>query len=156
MPEIRPIEAGDYDQWKTLFAGYCDFYHEPCDAQKCEVVWAWLTDPSHMLTGLVAEDDEGRLAGLAHYHAWPISLFGSDVCYLSDLFVDPTARQHGTGKALYEHLLNLSKENGWSALTLLTQKDNQTARKLYDRYGESTDFRFYLTPTQTDKASVGS
>lgn len=146
--QVRALSENDFDQWKPLFEGYCDFYEHPADERKVMTQWHWLQDPHNMLQGLVACDNEGRLLGLAHYHAWPVSIFGSEACYLSDLFVDPAQRGKGIGKSVYEHLLQLCKENGWPALTLLTQVGNRTARSLYDQYAEASDFRFYITPVE--------
>lgn len=143
--QIRELSKGDFEQWQVLFKGYCDFYESPADEEKVMVQWNWLHDEANMLQGLVAIDENGNLAGLAHYHGWPLSISGKEVCYLSDLFVSPTHRGKGVGKQLYVHLMDLCKEKGWPALTLLTQDGNATARSLYDQYAKASDFRFYIT-----------
>lgn len=144
--QIRALQADDFQRWKGLFAGYCDFYQLPADEQKISTMWGWLNDPLNMLEGVVACDETGQIVGLAHFHGWPQSLLGTEVCYLSDLYVDPESRVGGVGKALYRYMLALCKQRGWSALTLLTHKDNRVARGLYDQFGEASDFRFYETP----------
>lgn len=142
---VRALQKDDFDQWKVLFEGYCDFYEHPADLEKVNTEWNWLHDESNMLQGLVACDSAGNVVGFAHYHAWPISIFGSEVCYLSDLFTDPTCRQQGVAKTLYEYLIALCKENGWPALTLLTQQGNTIAQGLYNQHGAASDFRFYIS-----------
>ncbi len=144
---IRPLTTDDYAQWAPLFEGYCGFYHQDCDDQKKALMWGWLQDPAHMLTGVVAVDEHGTLLGLAHYHQWPISIFGCNSCYLSDLYVNPAARGQGIGKVLYEWLIEECRQRGWPVMTLLTQDGNTVARGLYDQYGERSDFGFYITPT---------
>ncbi|GAA6151405.1 GNAT family N-acetyltransferase [Pseudoteredinibacter isoporae] len=144
--QVRALSKDDFDQWKALFKGYCDFYDSPADQEKVMTEWNWLHDETNMLQGLVACDEHGDLAGLAHYHAWPLSIYGKEVCYLSDLFVSTSFRGKGVGKTLYQYLMAVCKEQGWPALTLLTQDGNSTARSLYDQYAEASDFRFYITP----------
>ena len=72
-------------------------------------MWDWLQDTEHMLTGLVIEDRNGYIQGLAHYHAWPVSIYGCDVCYLSDLYVNSEVRGQKLGKVLYEYILEECK-----------------------------------------------
>lgn len=146
--KIRPIAREDFAQWKPLFEGYCEFYHEATTEGKNQTAWNALHNPDHVLTGIVAEDSEGNIQGIAHYHAWLIPLYGCDICYLSDLFVNPEARGNKAGKRLYEYLLQECKQKGWPALVLLTQDENTTARSLYDQYGERSDFGFYITPVE--------
>ncbi|NIB41662.1 GNAT family N-acetyltransferase [Pseudomaricurvus alkylphenolicus] len=147
---IRSLTANDYAQWAPLFEGYCAFYEQDCDTQKKETMWGWLQDPEHMLEGVVAEDENGNLLGLAHFHEWPISIYGCNSCYLSDLFVSPAARGKSVGETLYRWLMGESAERGWPVLTLLTQDGNRVARGLYDKYGEKSEFGFYITPTVAD------
>ncbi|MCP4597756.1 GNAT family N-acetyltransferase [Neptuniibacter sp.] len=143
---IRPLASEDFNQWKVLFEGYCDFYEHPADETKVLTEWNWLHDEKNMLKGLVACDAVGNIMAFAHYHAWPISIFGSEVCYLSDLYTLPSYRKKGAAKALYNHLIDLCKENSWPALTLLTQENNTTAQSLYNQFGEASDFKFYISP----------
>lgn len=141
--EIRSLEADDHSGWQAMFEGYCEFYKVPVSAEKSGAVWAWLQDPEHMFEGIVAIED-GHIIGLAHFHGWPDSLDGKNICYLSDLFVDPEQRGRKIGKVLFEEVMKISKKNGWSGLSLLTHKTNKIGQNLYDQYGEATDFLFYV------------
>lgn len=109
MAEIRPVEKADREGWQQMFEGYCVFYEVPVGAAKSEAVFSWLLDPNHMMQGLVALDG-GKVVGLAHFHGWPDTLDGGNMCYLSDLFVDPEARGRDIGKALFEDVLEVSKK----------------------------------------------
>jgi GNAT superfamily N-acetyltransferase len=143
---IRPMRAGDREQWQPLFLGYCRFYDRSCDESKQQTVWRWLMDPEHVLQGLVAEDEEGVLLGLAHFQPWPNTLSGADVCYLGDLFVSPDRRRKQIGKQLYLAVFDECRRRGWGSLRLLTQKSNQVGQELYDQFGEASDFLFYVSP----------
>lgn len=141
--EIRDVREDDWPGWQEMFEGYCCFYEVPVEEQKSALVFSWLLDPEHMFRGLVAMDDAG-IIGLAHYHGWPDTLGGGTMCYLSDLFVDTERRGEDIGKRIFEEVLRRSKENGWSALSLLTHKTNTIGQNLYNQYGHATDFLFYV------------
>ena len=103
-------------------------------------------DAGHPLRSIVAVDAGDTLVGLAHYQAWPSTLAGTDVCYLSDLFVTPAGRGRRIGKALYLEVFEECRRHGWPALELLTQRSNRVGQALYDQYGSATDFLFYVSP----------
>ncbi len=146
--EFTLLKRDDYKAWRKLFTGYCEFYHESADEEKLAAVWGWIFNDEHQLLCTVARNEEGKMMGIAQYHRWPIPLFGTDIAYLSDLFVDPTYRGKGVGHALYQYVLGWAKEKGLPILSLLTSESNYKARALYDLYGEASEFRFYLTPTE--------
>ncbi len=70
-------------------------------------------------------------------------LDGSKGLYLDDLFVVPDARGAGAGTALLEELRTIAKDRGLSVVRWITAKDNQEARKLYDRVAEKTKWVTY-------------
>lgn len=77
-----------------------------------------------------------------HESSWT----SSPVCYLEDLFVDPALRGGGVGRALIQDLIDLGRMRGWSQLYWLTRANNETARRLYDRFVEADSFvRYRLT-----------
>lgn len=142
---VRETESTDYDKWYPLFEGYCDFYHQSCEQQKAGRVWKWLMRNDHPMEGLVAEGPSGDLLGLAHFSPWYATVHGAEALYLSDLFVSPAARGQHVGKTLFLRLLEIAEARDWIGVTLLTQEDNKAGRKLYDQFGDCTDFRFYVS-----------
>jgi len=56
--------------------------------------------------------------------------------------VDATLRGAGTGQALIDALMEEGKREGWSKLYWVTRQNNP-ARKLYDRFGEADDYVRY-------------
>lgn len=151
--KIRAVALEDKSGWRHMFEGYCRFYEVPVEAGKSDTVWAWLHDPSHMFQGIVAEDD-GQVVGLAHFHGWPDTLGGGNMCYLSDLFVDPERRGKKIGKALFEEVLKISRAQGWSAVSLLTHKTNTIGQNLYNQYGQATDYLFYVAELDQAGATI--
>ena len=66
------------------------------------------------------------------------------MCYLEDLFVLPSARSRGIGKALVEWLRNSMRAEGWSRLYWMTREDNDRARKLYNQFVQPDGFVRYV------------
>jgi GNAT superfamily N-acetyltransferase len=78
--------------------------------------------------GLVAVID-GKLVGRTHYlyhrHGWKVE----NVCYLQDLYADPSVRGMGVGRALIEAVYAAADANGTPSVYWLTQEENTEASK---------------------------
>ncbi len=143
MVAIRPLEAGDEAEWRRLWTGYLEFYEASVTEEVYQTTFQRLLgDDAHDFHGLVAEQD-GTLIGLTHYlfhrHCWRVE----NVIYLQDLFVDPSARGTGAGRALIEAVYAAGDAAGCPTVYWLTQDFNATARQLYDRIGTLTPFVKY-------------
>ena len=77
---------------------------------------------------------------MIHENTWELQ----PVCYLEDLYVLPSARGRGIGKALIEWLRNAMRAEGWARLYWMTQRDNAPARRLYDQFNPADDFVRYV------------
>ncbi len=87
------------------------------------------------------------MVGFANYVVHPFTWGEEDVCYLEDLFVAPDVRGRGAGRALIEHLIERAVAEGWSRLYWLTRAENETARRLYDRFCPADGFvRYTVSP----------
>ena len=139
---IRPIRASDHVQWDTLWQGYLTFYKEALSAQQTELTWGRLIDEDFEMHGLVAELD-GELVGLAHFSFTHSSWAENRDLYLEDLFVLPTVRGQGFGKALIMALDEVAREEGARKVWWETHKDNAVARRLYDSVAELSEFVKY-------------
>ena len=140
---IRPVEARDEREWRTLWTGYLEFYETSVSEEVYRTTFSrLLSDDPHEFHGLVAERD-GRLVGLTHYlfhrHCWKIE----NVVYLQDLFVSPEARGTGAGRRLIEAVYAEADAAGCPSVYWLTQDFNTTARQLYDRIAHVTPFIRY-------------
>ena len=76
---------------------------------------------------------------LFHAHAWTTQ----QVCYLQDLFVDPTARRGGAGYQLTEAVAAAAGDRGCSRLYWTTKEDKAVARSLYNRIARVKGFIRY-------------
>ena len=140
---IRPIEQPDEAQWRKLWTGYLDFY----EASVSDEVYAstfkrLLSDDPWMPSGFIAEIDS-RAVGIVHYlyhaHCWRLER----VCYLQDLFADPSVRGRGVGRMLIEAVYSQAAKDEAPSVYWLTQDYNHEARKLYDRIANLTPFIKY-------------
>nr|WP_308116500.1 GNAT family N-acetyltransferase [Leifsonia poae] len=106
-------------------------------------MWSWITDAGHELEAYFAVNGDDKPIGLAHVREFSRPLNGSRGLYLDDLFVSPDARGAGTGTALLEALRDRAREEGFSVVRWITAKDNETARRVYDRVAEKTKWVTY-------------
>jgi hypothetical protein len=68
--QARTPHDSDFARWRELYQGYADFYRTPQPDTAARQVWSWIRDPQHEVNCLLAEDEAGLLAGLAHYRAF--------------------------------------------------------------------------------------
>lgn len=143
---VRPLQAGDKSAWHALWTDYLTFYKTALPAEVYESTFARLlghdTQDFHCL---IAEVD-GKPVGLVHYvfhrHCWRVE----NVCYLQDLFADPSVRGKGIGRKLIEAVYQAADVHGVQSVYWSAQQDNHTARQLYDRVGQLTNFIKYQRP----------
>lgn len=143
---IRPLRATDEPRWRALWTDYLTFYRSSVAEEVYASTFARLLgDDEQDFDALVAEQD-GVLVGLTHFlfhrHCWRIE----NVCYLQDLYADPSVRGTGIGRKLIEAVYAAADAKGCPQVYWLTQEGNATARKLYDRVARVTDFIKYQRP----------
>jgi GNAT superfamily N-acetyltransferase len=142
-PVIRAALPGDEAVWRKLWRGYCDFYDVRLAREVTDRTWKRILDPDSSVMCIVAEI-EGQVCGFAncvvHENTWETQ----PVCYLEDLFVLPSARGRGIGKALVEWLRNSMRAEGWARLYWMTRENNEEARTLYDQFGRADGFVRYV------------
>jgi GNAT superfamily N-acetyltransferase len=134
---IETLRPSDRDAWERLFRGYIDFYERTLPAEEYERAWRRFQAGTE-IHGCGARDGD-RLVGIAHFLTHPHTN-AADVCYLQDLFTDPTTRSRGVGRALIEHVATWARERGCSQLYWRTHASNTTARALYERVAEHRGF----------------
>ena len=135
---IRPAVAADHAQWEPLWQGYLEFYRSSLAPEVTALLWQRILDPEHEIRGLLAEAD-GGLTGLVHFFPHAHTWSPAPVCYLNDLFVLPSVRGSGVGRALIEAVVDEAKRQGWARVYWHTQHHNAVARGLYDKITGGTD-----------------
>lgn len=141
--EIRPLAPSDEADWRRLWTAYLAFYETVLPEEIFHTTFARLTGGgANDYAGVLAVID-GRPVGLAHYlfhrSCWTIG----DVCYLQDLYADPSVRGTGIGRALIEAVYARAAEANAAEVYWMTQEFNATARRLYDRIADQTPFIIY-------------
>jgi GNAT superfamily N-acetyltransferase len=140
---IRRVAAGDHGAWLSLFRDYIAFYEAHVSDEIIALTWRRLLAEDDNMMGLVAVDDTARTLGIAnlvfHRSTWSPTWY----CYLEDLFVSGEARGRGVGRALIEATYAEADRRGATRTYWATQEANATARALYDRIGEVTEFVQY-------------
>ncbi len=146
---IRPVTAGDYDQWLPLWDGYNAFYgRSGATALAHEITrttWARFFDADEPVHALVATRG-GELLGLAHYLFHRSTTAIEPNCYLQDLFTGEAARGKGVGRALIEGVYAQATLAGSPRVYWHTHETNRVAMQLYDKVAEYPGFVVYRKP----------
>jgi GNAT superfamily N-acetyltransferase len=141
---VRPLEARDKLEWLTLFRGYIAFYKATVPDDVIEKTWQRLmAKDKDFHIALVAVDGNDKAVGLAHilFHrsTWSPTWY----CYLEDLFVEPTQRTKGAGRALIDATYREADARGCTRTYWATQEFNYRARGLYDQLATKSPFVQY-------------
>ncbi|WP_297510895.1 GNAT family N-acetyltransferase [uncultured Caulobacter sp.] len=144
-PLVRAVRASDEAAWRRLWADYLLFYGAEPPDEATDSTWKRLLSRDDPMFGLVTEV-EGIVVGFANCALQGSSWSVRPTCHLEDLFVASDRRGAGAGKALLDELIARARENGWRAVYWHTQRDNVTARRLYDRVATADDVVRYTVP----------
>lgn len=141
MTAVRPLEARDEAAWRRLWGLYLDYYKVETPPGHAERLFANLLKGAPHFA-FVAEREGaviGFVHGLPHASTWSEQGY----CYLEDLYVDAAARGSGAGRALIEAVRAEAEKRGLTKVYWVTDRDNETARKLYDKVATLSDFVQY-------------
>jgi len=141
--EIKPLTTADEPVWRDLWTGYLEFYESSVsEAVYQSTFQRLLADGEYEPSALLAWDGD-RAVGLVHYlfhrHCWRVE----NVCYLQDLYAQPETRGTGIGRALIEAVYDAADRANCPFVYWNTAEDNERARHLYDRIGETRGFIKY-------------
>jgi GNAT superfamily N-acetyltransferase len=142
MFEIRALRSSDRPQWESLWQGYLRFYRQHLPPQVTHLTFNRLLDESMPLQGLVAQRG-ADLIGFAHFLFHATSWAQADICYLEDLYVDPTARGGGVGRGLIQAVYAAADVASAASVYWMTQEFNAEGRALYDTLAHRTSFIRY-------------
>lgn len=140
--KTRELNNSDYASWRILWDQYLVFYKHELSEEQTQLTFDRLIDESFGIHGLVLEV-EGQILGIAHCSFRPSTWAENQELYLEDLFVDPSVRGKGYGRALIEATEELGKLRGAKKLYWQTHRDNATAQKLYDSMAVKSEFIIY-------------
>jgi GNAT superfamily N-acetyltransferase len=133
----RLANNGDLDAVAALFDGYRQFYGKPSDLDGAKTFVGARMGAGDS-TIIVAEQD-GEVAGFTQLYPSFTSVGMAPILILNDLFVASEHRGSGAAQALLSAATEHARKVGAVRLALSTQKDNATARRLYEKAGWALD-----------------
>ena len=115
----------------VLFAQESDF--EPCDEKQREGLRQIIASPD-VGRILVWRDDTGPRA-MVNLLFTISTAKGGRVALLEDMVVHPSLRGHSVGEKLLAAAIQFCREQRCARITLLTDRENESARRFYARQG---------------------
>ncbi|MFE2142489.1 GNAT family N-acetyltransferase [Streptomyces sp. NPDC059456] len=148
-PVVRVAGEADVEAAAVLFRGYLDFYEvevEDPDAPRAFLAERIRAGESLVLLADAPGAGPGAGAvGFAQVYRTFSSLALRPLWILSDLYVDPSGRRTGAGRALLREVLRRAGEAGVAGVQLETAYDNHVAQALYEAEGFERDaFHIYF------------
>ncbi len=131
-----------------MFDLYRQFYDKPPDPKLAEAFIRERLQKNESVIFLATAPKGGSEKALGFVQLYPSfsSVSAFRVWVLNDLFVSPSARRSGVGRALMESARRHAIETGAKRLTLETVAENRAAWSLYESLGyvaHHTSARFY-------------
>ena len=145
-PEIIQASVEDLPLIVPLFDAYRQFYKQASDLEGARRFLAehFARQTSVIFLAQAKGEDGARQAyGFTQLYPSFSSVSMKPLWILNDLFVAPTARKMGVGRALLEHARAFAHETQTKGLTLTTARDNFTAQAVYEGAGWKRDEEFY-------------
>lgn len=139
---IREITKNDLAKVAELFDLYRQFYEQAPDIDRA---YQFITERFNKNESviLVAENSKEELVGFCQLYPTFCSVQAAPIYSLYDLFVLPTARKSGVGKALLLAAESKAIAEGKVRMDLTTAKTNLQAQSLYESLGWQRDNVFY-------------
>jgi aminoglycoside 6'-N-acetyltransferase I len=123
--EIRRVGPGDVDLLERVAE---DVFDAPIDPMRLA---AYLASPGHHLIVAVNQGEVvGQVAAVVHRHPdKPMEL------YIDEVGVAPTHQRRGIARSMLAAMFELGRELGCEQAWVVTEPDNQAARRLYESKG---------------------
>ena len=129
---IRRAQPEDADDIGKLLHDFNTEYDEPTPSpEQLAERFRSLLGQSH--TEVLLANDEP--IGVAVLRFVPSIWSEAQECYLAELYVIPSRRGQGIGRALMQEVLRTAKERGADYIYLGTSEDDTAARGLYEKFG---------------------
>ena len=144
MPTLyRADSAADLDAARRLFRAYVDELDFDLDFQGFEAEMEALPGPYAAPEGaILLAEVEGTAVGVVAVK--PLDEAG--VCEMKRLYVSPSHRGNGIGRALGEAILDVAQDFGYDVMRLDTVASMTPARALYRSLGFKERSAYYHNP----------
>lgn len=129
--EIRPIQEHDFPALIELFETFANFEKQP---EKMQNSLSRMQAEKDYIQGFVASSAEGTILGYAtcfySYHTWT-----GKALFMDDLYIRESHRNQGIGKALFEAVIQLAKEQNCHKMRWQVSNWNHKAQEFYTQKG---------------------
>ena len=141
---LRIIRAGkqQLNDLAGLFDLYRQFYEQTANAPLARKFMGENLGKKRSVVFMAFDRDEKALGFTQLYPGW-CSVGTCATWTLYDLFVAPTARQRGVGRALMDAAEKMARKSGASRIDLETAINNYDAQALYQSLGYDREVEFY-------------
>ena len=138
MAELITSDNLSFSAWENMWLDYAGKRSRQLSPEINRTTYSRLIDPHFNLFGVAVKNESP--VGFAQYYFHPSSWSVSEVCFLQDLYVCPSSRGLGLGKALIAAVAENARAKGSSELYWQTRVSNEAAQSLYDKFAERVDF----------------
>jgi ribosomal protein S18 acetylase RimI-like enzyme len=139
----RPATLADLDAVAALFDAYRQFSEQPPDRALARDYLAERFQRKESVV-IVAEDADGALIGFTQLYPTFCSVRMAHTFVLYDLFVTPSARGTGAGRALMLAAEAHARQAGAARMELSTARTNKIGQSLYKSVGWKRDDTFLV------------
>ncbi|MGZ8929204.1 MAG: GNAT family N-acetyltransferase, partial [Methylobacter sp.] len=133
--QITPANASDIpalcELLNILFAQEADF--KPDYEAQSRGLARIISSPEVGLVVVARQD--GRVVGMVNLLYTVSTALGDRVALLEDVVVSPSVRGFGVGSRLMEHAIQFARLNGCKRITVLTDRENESAQRFYQKHG---------------------
>jgi ribosomal protein S18 acetylase RimI-like enzyme len=139
---IRPAQLTDLEAVAALFDQYRQFYRQPGDPALARAFLEQRHTRGESVL-LIAEQTPRAVLGFTQLYPTFCSVAAAPIFVLYDLFVTPSARRRGIGRALLDTAASHAARAGAVRVELATARTNLPAQRLYESLGWVRDDEFF-------------
>lgn len=131
---VESAVLADLDEVAVLFDAYRQFYECPANLPAArQYIEARLLEGDSTI--LIARDASRRVVGFTQLYPTFCSVTMARIFVLYDLFVQPSRRGAGVGRALMSQAQQVAREAGAARMDLRTARTNVIGQRLYESLG---------------------
>lgn len=154
MSQVTVSWAGlsEIERMVPLFDGYRQFYKLPSDLTLSRALLEARLSANQSKVALASVDgvDYGFMQFYPLFSSLASSVERSEVMLLNDLFVAPSERGLGVGKALLDFAADWARRENFGYMMLETAKTNLVAQGLYEKQGWKRDNEYFVYQLAVD------
>ncbi|MES2941934.1 MAG: N-acetyltransferase, partial [Pseudomonadota bacterium] len=137
---IRQATPADLNAVAALFDAYRQFYEQPANpALALQFIGERMQNRESVILLAETGGADASVVGFCQLYPSFCSVIAKPIYTLYDLYVSPSARKTGAGRALMLAAFQHAETGGFARLDLTTARSNHTAQALYESLGWQRD-----------------